>query len=498
MKLLKFNNILVIILFSINWNIHTINKIILPIEILSSDNYIINSNSSHERIIKSFLYKNIFTILEIGSPIQKIPLIIDTKEHIFEITSYSPNNKNAYNYIYNLSSIFNKYDFYKENSSSNFKTDGCHKSNGMFADHLYDCNSYDIINIKTDFDKKIKIENFEFNMVKNKEENITGILGLGLFDNNGNINKSFLKILKNRNIIKNYNWYFYFNSWNDTKGELIIGSSPHEDFPDIYSKDNLEYTYIPISDFSFSSMSYKIVINEICVNSINDKFDIKLFNANAELSFDINNIIAPKEFENELRKKFIKNFIINEQCFKDTINHNFYYNDLIYYYCDVNIKNILFDALPSIKFTSNDLNYTFEITKDELFKIEGDFIYINILFDHGKNYWVFGKPISLKYPFIFNQDSKKIGLYRNFNKIIYKNITSGKYISKIIKIILVFILCIILIFVGFYLGKMFYQIKRKIRANELNDNYEYINEDKDKNIKNNNDNNLSIEMNFKI
>ena len=55
MKLLKFNNILVIILFSINWNIHTINKIILPIEILSSDNYIINSNSSHERIIKSFL-----------------------------------------------------------------------------------------------------------------------------------------------------------------------------------------------------------------------------------------------------------------------------------------------------------------------------------------------------------------------------------------------------------------------------------------------------------
>ena len=100
MKLLKFNNILVIILFSINWNIHTINKIILPIEILSSDNYIINSNSSHERIIKSFLYKNIFTILEIGSPIQKIPLIIDTKEHIFEITSYSPNNKNAYNYIY--------------------------------------------------------------------------------------------------------------------------------------------------------------------------------------------------------------------------------------------------------------------------------------------------------------------------------------------------------------------------------------------------------------
>ena len=45
---------------------------------------------------------------------------------------------------------------------------------------------------------------------------------------------------------------------------------------------------------------------------------------------------------------------------------------------------------------------------------------------------------------------------------------------------------------------MFYQIKRKIRANELNDNYEYINEKKEINLKNNDDNNLSIEMNVKL
>ena len=48
----------------------------------------------------------------------------------------------------------------------------------------------------------------------------------------------------------------------------------------------------------------------------------------------------------------------------------------------------------------------------------------------------------------------------------------------------------------FFLGKMFYQIKRKIRANELNDNYEYINESKEQNLKNKN--NLSIEMNVKL
>ena len=495
MKLLKFNNILVILLFSLNWNIHTKNKIILPIETLSSDNYKITSNNTHQRIIELSLYKKIFAILEIGTPIQKIPLIIDAKEHIFEITSFSLYNKNIYNFLYNLSSIFNKYDFYKENDSSTFRTEGCHKSSNMFSDHLYDCPSYDIINLNNDFNKKIKIERFEFNMVKNKEENITGILGLGLFDKNGDINKSFLKILKKNNLIKNYNWYFSFNSWNDTKGKLIIGSLPHEDFPDIYSENDLEYTYIP-TEFSFSSISYKIEINEIFINTIRNLSDIKIFNTNVELSFDSNIIIAPKEFDNELRKKFMNNYIINEKCFKDEIKQSYYYNYLKFYYCDVNIKNDLYEFLYSIKFISKDLNYTFEITNDELYKIQGNYIYINILFDYGKNYWTLGKAISLKYPFIFNQDSKKIGLYRNYSKIRFKKDINGNYSIKVLKIVFVFILCFVLIFGGFFLGKMFYQIKRKIRANELNDNYEYINESKEQNLKNKN--NLSIEMNVKL
>ena len=89
-------------------------------------------------------------------------------------------------------------------SFDNYKTNGCIKSNNMFSDHLFDCNSFDIIYLE----EKIEIKNFEFNLVKNKEENITGILGLGLFDKIGDINKSFLKILKNKGIIKEYNWNY--------------------------------------------------------------------------------------------------------------------------------------------------------------------------------------------------------------------------------------------------------------------------------------------------
>ena len=67
-------------------------------------------------------------------------------------------------------------------------------------------------------------------------------------------------------------------------------------------------------------------------------------------------------------------------------------------------------------------------------------------------------------------------------------------------LIIIFSFC--LIFIGFYLGKKIYQIKRKIRANELNDNYEYINENnnKDSGVVDNKgrDKNLSIEMGIKL
>lgn len=488
--------LLILILFSLNSSINIICKIIFPIETLSLDNYIIPLNiSSHKINMKYSLWKKIYTVLEIGSPIQKVPLFIDTRENTFEITSFSPINTINYHLVYNLSSIFNKYDFFKENKSSTFKTNGCIKSNNMFDDHLYDCFSYETINLYNDLENKIEIKNFEFNMVKNKEENVTGILGLGLFDKKSDVKKSFLKILKDKNIINNYNWYFLFNSWNDSNGKLIIGSLPHEDFPNIFSQDDLEYTYIPLDDYSFSQFSYKIELNEIKINSINKSIEINLFNINAELNFDSNVIIATKEFETELRKKFIKNLMIEEKCFKDTVKQNIYYfNDLIYYYCEVNTKNILYNYLPSIKFISKDLNYTFEITKDELFKIDGDYIYLNILFDYGKNYWTLGKPISLKYPFVFNQDSKKIGLYKNYNKKNYINENKENNNINIIKILLVLFFSIVLLLIGFYLGKTIYKMKRKIRANELNDNYEYIND-----AKNQSDNkNYSIEMKIKL
>ena len=509
MKYLTLNKIIFIaIIFLLKLNINIKCKIVFPIETLSLDNYINSYNTSYQRLIKNSLCKNIYTYIEIGTPIQRIPLFINTREYFFEITSFSSENSNKYKIRYNLSSIFNKYDFFHENFSSSFKTDGCIQSNNIFSDHFYDCFSYDKINLKNNLGNNIEVKNFEFNMVKGKEDNITGILGLGLFDNSEEINKSFLKILKNKGVINDFNWYFLFNSWNDTNGKLILGSLPHEDFPDIFSKDDLIYTYIPNVDYSFSNNYYKIRFNEIYTKSLDKSIYIKLLNIDAELDFFSDTFIAPKEFEIELRKKFLKNFEISEKCFKDSIQQDTYYTDLKFYFCDINIKNELYDILPFIKFISKDLNYNFEITREELFQIEGNYIYLNILFDYGKSYWVLGKPFSLKYQFVFDQDSKKIGLYKNVHKKIYINNKDKKYHQdKITKIFIIIAFSLCLIFLGFYLGKKIYQIKRKLRANEMDDNYEYINEnnndDNTKNLINNNKSNKnqrnsSIEMGFKF
>ena len=66
------------IIFSCLLKIKFINcKIVLPVETLSEDNFLIKNNSLHQRIIQKTFYKSIYTILEIGSPIQKIPLFIN-------------------------------------------------------------------------------------------------------------------------------------------------------------------------------------------------------------------------------------------------------------------------------------------------------------------------------------------------------------------------------------------------------------------------------------
>ena len=96
------------------------------------------------------------------------------------------------------------------------------------------------------------------------------------------------------------------------------------------------------------------------------------------------------------------------------------------------------------------------------------------------DYWYIGKPLFLKYKIFFDRDRKTIGLYKNYkDKSCDINESKGEKENVIVveksNNFLVFVV-IILIFVIFGILYYFFRIRksRKIRANELEENYSYI------------------------
>ena len=449
-------------------------SIIIPVEILSQDNYLIKNNQSHSNFIKKCFCNELFAVFEMGTPIQKVPLFLREREIKYEISSsiYIDNiPPKPFFFKYNLSNIIKSFDFFNENMSNTFKTEGCKKTNWIIEDHEQDCYSTDTFYFLEDINTKYRTEfkNLFFNLVKNKEDNITGEIGLGIMDKNVNSKNNFLKILKNKKIINNYNWYFEFDSWNDTKGKLALGSLPHEIHPNKYSEKDLVYTSIVI-DY-YNKKEYQIEFDKININSISLSTKI------VEISFEKNVIMGTKELQN-----LVNEFIINKNCSQEKFNlPPFFSLTVTFYYCDKNLQEIFYQFLPSIKFYSKDLNYTFEITKEELFEIEEDYIFLKIFFPHEGKRWSFGRPISLKYTFVFNPDSGEIGFYRKY-KDISEERKDNFVLTNSLKVGILIILSFGLIIFGIIIGKKIYGINRKARANELIDNYEYYSNDINKDI----------------
>ena len=150
---------------------------------------------------------------------------------------------------------------------------------------------------------------------------------------------------------------------------------------------------------------------------------------------------------------------------------------MTFFYCNISVKNILYENIKSIKFFSFELSYIFELTKEELFYIKDDYIYFNIIFSENTfNYWMIGQIFTTKYNFVFNTDTKQIGFY-------YKeNIISNEREKKLEKknsndifIIIAIIIAIIFMCFGLIIGRTIFGLKRKIIVNELieEQNYEY-------------------------
>ena len=260
------------------------------------------------------------------------------------------------------------------------------------------------------------------------------------------------------------------------KQTLFIGGSPHEFRPGEFSKEQLFSVYsnyfLWISEFK-SVYYYK---NNTKFNTGMIKQEI--YHNRARISFNDFFLFCPPLYFTMIKNDYFSTYISRNICH--------YYADIEneYYYCNksenFNINNL--KTFPTLYFEHNEFNYTFEFSYKDLFA-EKDNKYIFLISSTGYDIdeWFFGNIFLRKYQLVFNQEAKTISFY-NPNVLIEdindKICNRRIVLTKILTIIVIVILFIIGIIYIYICKRLLKSNKDKKRLNHINDNSDYLKDDK--------------------
>jgi len=289
-----------------------------------------------------------------------------------------------------------------------------------------------------------------------------------------NVDLSFTFKYNNNESIKN------INELND--GLFIVGIQSYE------KKKNTDMYSIYISQINYGKNDgWKFDIYNIYIG--NNYFDFD--ELDIEINYEIDGIGITYDFYEKLNEYFFNTYYHNDICVNEKIN--FEKNIIIYCHKD-KFKQKDIENFPTINFFKNQINYNFSFTGNDLFQEIDDKIFFKMVTNtefYQKDI-IFGKLFLKKYQVIFNSDYKSLSFYKiNNNNNIMKNnfgnntinFSANKKGKILTSILYVFIGILILIF-GIFLGRKFCNIKRRIHANELEDN-NYVYEPKNSKEKNN-------------
>ena len=434
--------------------------------------YKIFNETNPSNTIHNILVQRLYATIELGSPKQVIQIPIEFETNDFYISkSETKINDEKYKMF--------KLEHFEEKSSNSLEyldeEDVYYGVNFLLGtrakDYFYFGN------------KKVELE---FYLADHLAETLPGELGLQLnvisdlntaFDT---IEKSFLKILKNKKLTSNYVYSIiyknknYINFNNDQiDGYLYIGDYLHN----IDKKyDYSRLTSIPAFIFQ-NIVRTEFLMNKLIIYRNNNPKDIineiKLNRNYLRVNLDYNygGIIG-----SEIIRPYLEEYLFTKKnnCYKDTFN---YKNKFYFYYCENNpskIKNIK-DNFPTLQFTHQDFNYDFIIKGDELFIEKDGYIFCLMVFDDYKRYeWKFGRPFLNKYIFMVDQEAKKVLFYSVEDNV---KITG---IKKATSVFIIVILMIIFSFLGFILARKIYRIHKKKHSNIIEDDFEYNEEPKNK------------------
>ena len=298
--------------------------------------------------------------------------------------------------------------------------------------------------------------------------------------------------LKKQNFISYKNFMLYFNSKNNIMGDLFLGA-----FPDKFYKNYQKFKYFYISaengdiqywqfmlDNAYYGNKYICEKNKVII-SLKDYF-----------------IYVPFYMKKILDEEFFKELHDNQIC--DLINLD--KTSTYFYVCDdtINIKK-----MKNFRFYPFNLNEPIEIilSPEDLFiKFGKNKLLYLIAFNYDIDYWKLNLPFILKYQPIFDLDNKIISLYNDINLFNESDFISNDDINinndknnkdkgdnffvKLLKGILYFFLITFLVLIILFILKKIYELYRKGKINNKND--EKILEFKDmsydyKDIKDDND-----------
>ena len=468
--------------FIIIFNLFILSKpyIVLPFKIQFPKNY--------ENITQTFndlLDNKLIVTFQMGNPKKNIDFYASMNDYIYYLEEGSCNSEyTSSSYYYTESKTFAEN---KNNKFCGVKLDEYH----LGSDSFY---LYQDIGLKTDIENKMDFYYGIKNENKNKnDKRICGTIGFKIANDPFRFYdyENFITTLKQNKIINSYSWYVHYfdNKINNFDGAIILdifNPKFFEDFP--YLKKDDDYNTINAKDLQ-SILAWTFEFDKIYYNYNDTNVDIKLISAG--LAFETDFIHCPEAYFASIQKFFFNPLLADKICFLIEDRYN-------YIYCDKQRFEKYKQIFPSLFFKNSGLNKTYILNSEDLFKDCGKYYFFMIIQPkYGYKIWTLGKIFMKKSKFYFDSNKKLIGYFEGVDKKINveKNDSKTNFFDKIKW----YIFIAIGIAVGIFIGNRIREKARKLRANELEDNYEYLeNKAKDNNSdtnKDNNDNNINTNNN---
>ena len=330
-----------------------------------------------------------------------------------------------------------------------------------------------------------------WNMDDYEIDKYCGKIGLIKRGSYPNYYSNFIEHLKKSDIISSYQWgIFYFDKelsyyvdkdmQNKYDGFYIAGLTD-DDYLNIFNMNYISNTYIEMPLFTMLGGKFDQIYFKYKKEKINCSIDTYFEN-----DIDANYIISKKNYFEKITFYFFKIYINKGICIMKNSTDKYSKGEHMII-CDLTFKNDL-KNFPKLYLFYRELNFTFSLDYKDLFIEINDKIYFLIIYrELSDSVWNFGNILVKKYSFMYDQDKKQIYFIHlkkyelepkdDEDEDITKdknNFWSEYKESIIIGVLVLFI--IIAAIVGFVFGRKIWEKHRKLRANELDDNYDYTKE----------------------